>query len=228
MEDENWFEEGESAAVDDKDWAYSNRADDNEDYAYPESPEYWEPYAQNDDIVFGFDESTGETVEFETYDPILFEQAVNDYEEATEAWSSLTVSKEELGDVASPDGVSTFDTHDHHHHNSEEAIGSPFEDATFGHEVDSHVHHGMAASMVGHIHGADGDHDHEHCEFCAAEVEEVNNMSMAMGGFAFFGVVLFVMWYMLRSCKQKPSKESTDPSNPQSRGQYRPASLSPY
>ena len=53
-------------------------------------------------------------------------------------------------------------------------------------------------------------------------------MTLAMTGFALFGLILFFMWYMLRSCKQKSSENQFDPSNPQSRGRYRPASLSPY
>jgi len=53
-------------------------------------------------------------------------------------------------------------------------------------------------------------------------------MTLAMTGFALFSVILFMMWYMLRSCKEKGGDNQFDPSNPQSRGRYRPASLSPY
>jgi hypothetical protein len=50
-------------------------------------------------------------------------------------------------------------------------------------------------------------------------------MGLAMTSFAIFGVILFAMWYMLRTCKNK-KEEEYDPSNPQSRGRYRPATLS--
>jgi len=52
----------------------------------------------------------------------------------------------------------------------------------------------------------------------AEEMQEDADMSLAMAGFAFFGMVLFIMWYMLRSCKNGGGKGHFDPSNPQSRG----------
>ena len=57
------------------------------------------------------------------------------------------------------------------------------------------------------------------------EGKEDDGMILAMTGMAFFGAVIFIMWYMLRSCKNK-TKDEFDPSNPQSRGRYRPAQMS--
>lgn len=72
-------------------------------------------------------------------------------------------------------------------------------------------------------------HDPDTCEDCQAEALEDVDMGIEMIGLALFGAVLFVMWYMLRSCKDKKKGDETfDASNPQSRGRYRPAQLSPY
>ena len=45
-------------------------------------------------------------------------------------------------------------------------------------------------------------------------MQEDADMSIAMAGFAFFGAVLFMMWYMLRSCKNNDKGGRFDPSNP--------------
>ena len=47
------------------------------------------------------------------------------------------------------------------------------------------------------------EHDPEHCGECQEKAAEENQMKMAMGGFVLFFVVLFVMYLMLRSCKNK-------------------------
>lgn len=41
-------------------------------------------------------------------------------------------------------------------------------------------------------------HDEENCEECQRDVVDEENMSLTMSGLAFFGVILFLMWYMLR------------------------------
>lgn len=51
--------------------------------------------------------------------------------------------------------------------------------------------------MVEHEH----EHDAEHCDECQRNALEESNMQMALVGFVLFGMILFLMWYMLRSCK---------------------------
>ena len=75
--------------------------------------------------------------------------------------------------------------------------------------------------------GAAHDHDEETCTECHANKVDEENMSIAMTGFALFGVIAFLMWYMLKSCKNAKAVEF-DSSNPNSRGRYKPASFSPY
>ena len=70
------------------------------------------------------------------------------------------------------------------------------------------------------------EHDEETCDECHRNAVDEENMSIAMTGFALFGVILFLMWYMLRSCSNQ-KEQNFDPSNPHSRGRYKPA-LSPY
>ena len=95
--------------------------------------------------------------------------------------------------------------------------------AAHGHlEGDAHEDPFTEAALAGHV------HDPEHCDECLEAAQEESDMTLMMGGLAFFTAVLFAMWFMLRSCKQKSGSGQLDPSNPQSRGRYRPASLSPY
>ena len=47
-------------------------------------------------------------------------------------------------------------------------------------------------------------HEHEHdpetCNECQEKAAEESKMKIAMAGFVFFFAILFLMWYMLRSC----------------------------
>ena len=69
------------------------------------------------------------------------------------------------------------------------------------------------------------EHNPDECEDCQMEAKQDYDMGLAMTSFAIFGIILFAMWYMLRTCK-KVKDEEYDPSNPQSRGRYRPATYS--
>ena len=48
-----------------------------------------------------------------------------------------------------------------------------------------------------------------------------------MTGLIVFGLLMGAVYYMFRSCKNRKGDQA-DPSNPNSRGQYKPAGLSPY
>ena len=94
----------------------------------------------------------------------------------------------------------------------------PFEDDEFSPLAASALT-GAAKYEFEHLH----DHGHEHvhdehdpdnCDECQKEHQEEVDMSMAMTGFAVFGLILFAMWYMLRTCKNKPGSDQFDPSNP--------------
>ena len=91
----------------------------------------------------------------------------------------------------------------------------PYENEEFA-PISASALSGAAKYEFEHMHDhADGHvHDEEHCEECAKEHQEEVDMSMAMTGFAVFGIILFAMWYMLRSCKNKPGSNEFDPSNP--------------
>ena len=90
------------------------------------------------ETITGHDKYTGEEVEYETFDPIVFEN---------------------LG-------------HLEHEENDASA----------------------------HEHGA-YDSWQEHCDFCQEDAQEEMNMYVAVVGFGTFSLILFLMWYMLRSCK---------------------------
>ena len=50
-------------------------------------------------------------------------------------------------------------------------------------------------------------------------------MKMALGGFVCFFLILFIMWYMLRSCKEGKHQQKQDS---QATAQKRANKLSPY
>lgn len=97
-----------------------------------------------------------------------------------------------------------------------------FSDGAYENDLETHSHSGgldfdehentpIAADALFNPHHI---HDPDTCSDCQAEALEDADMGIEMIGFALFGVVLFVMWYMLRSCKDKKREDSCDPSNP--------------
>ena len=154
--------------------------------------------------VVGFDSVTGEAVEFETFDPELFEKMLEHYQEAGSAVAALTEAANDVeaeGDSGSYfliDGETVFEE-------EKETIGaSPFTDDDLM----------TAAALKGPQHNGEEE---------GMEEQEFTDMSLAMTGLGLFGVILFFMWYMLRSCKKGSDPKMFDPSNPHSRGRYRPA-----
>ena len=145
--------------------------------------------------------SEAATVEYEIFDP-------EDYSSAAEEYAAMDIA-------AAVEGASKAATTIHYH--GGEAIAGELESGTVEGSAE------VFAAAIGGSHA----HDPEHCDECLKEAQEEADMSLAMTGFAAFGMILFVMWYMLRSCKQKQEEEMFDPRNHNSRGRYRPA-LSPY
>ena len=114
-------------------------------------------------------------------------------------------------------------THDHADGDGEfTGASSAFSDwlENNGEEVGAGV---LAPAKYDEVH----QHDPDTCTECQMEAAQDADMQLAMTGFVIFGLLMGAAYYMFRSCKNQKG-DSPDPSNPNSRGQYRPAALSPY
>ena len=186
-------------------------------------------------------------VDYESYDPILFDQAAREYEEAaygssladnylgdgTEAMAAATAGSQHASATATETSQGSGFTKHYYFKESEKEEEIPATTAHF------HSRNDSDAAL-----GKDGQEDpdaildgalaHDYDSDAALqEDQESAEMQLAMMGLAAFGMVLFVMWYMLRSCKNNKdeahggSQSDADGAN-SSRSRYRPAPLSPY
>ena len=127
----------------------------------------------------GYDESTGEAVEFETFDEEMFDEVI---EERNQALESTSKPHHFSGDALIAHSAETGHTIGTLHNTSvEEEKKEP------------------AFVDEGPIKPLSSVNEFESAE----DIQEDADMSIAMAGFAFFGLVLFAMWYMLRSCKNQ-------------------------
>ena len=196
LEDEDWFET--EAEADEADRVDVGEFDAGIMTMQPESDVVDDKAAMMDKHYY---EEEGESDFFENdaADGIFAESGVFDIEEV----------KAEKADIEAH-------VHDHNEYNDDE-INEGFLPISMeemkGEETLA------AAGMLGadkhlhddHYHG-DGEHvhDEEHCDECQATIAEETNMELAMAGFAFFSLILFFMWYMLRTCKEGKGGEKGD------------------
>lgn len=161
---------------------------------HSEEEEDFEAMIKYHDEILGDEEAA-----FETFDPMLFENAVNEYDPKSGA-SLEDIWDEEfkIDEMAASSGA-TFDM-----------------SKTPGADLDEKAYDG-AIEFESHLEGAA--HDPEHCENCLEEAQDDLDMSMALSGFAVFVMIFFAMWYMLKSCKDKQEGEGDfNPRNSNSRG----------
>ena len=143
-----------------------------------------------DNMVLGVDPDTGEHVAFETSDPELMAKADMEYEKVAEEAVMAGETLEEYLDETEEVSMVPPSTGD-----------ATVEESKALMEILPGDMDPMAAAI--------NDQD-------ANQAQEDLDMSLAMTAFASFGLLLFVMWYMLRSCKQKAGEtdQEWDPSNP--------------
>lgn len=150
-------------------------------------------------VITGHDDLTGEDVEYETFDEEMFDLMLEEENYLAEHKHVEETKEESHEDHAG---------YKNHIHSSEEdatlpatldEVESPLLGAALGGQIKDHDHTGHS-----HSHGEGIVHDEEHCDECQLSAQEDMDMTLAMAGFSAFAMILFMMWYMLRSCKNKP------------------------
>ena len=130
-----------------------------------------------DTVIAGVDPETGEHVAFETYDPEIMNKANAEYEKVAEEAVMHGETLDEYLDETTEVSL------------AEPPTSTVDKDSTALMEFEPTDMDPMAAAGM--------------LEHDQAAAQEDMDMSLAMTAFASFGLLLFVMWWMLRSCKQK-------------------------